>query len=68
VVGLGLLLEAVNQWRLADFGHLDYAVTMRWVIPGTMLTALGFQTILFSFFSSILGLRIRRDRSTTRPM
>jgi glycosyltransferase involved in cell wall biosynthesis len=59
LVGLALLLGAVNEWRLANFGQLDYAITMRWVIPGATLTALGFQTILSSFFVSILGLRRR---------
>lgn len=59
VVGLVLLLMAVNRWRLADFGHLDYAQTMRLVIPGAMLTVLGFQTVLSSFFASILGMRRR---------
>jgi glycosyltransferase involved in cell wall biosynthesis len=59
VVGLALLMLAVNQWRLADFGTLDYAHTMRWVIPGVALTALGFQTILSSFFASILGMHRR---------
>jgi hypothetical protein len=55
LIGLILLLTAVLQWRSSNFGHLDYAHTMRWVIPGAMLTALGFQTILSSFFVSILG-------------
>jgi glycosyltransferase involved in cell wall biosynthesis len=59
LIGLALLVSAVNQWRLADFGNLDYASTMRWVVPGMTLTALGFQTILSSFFTSILGLRTR---------
>jgi hypothetical protein len=57
VVGLGLLLFSVNLWREAGFGTLDYARTMRWVIPGATLTALGFQTLLSSFFVSILGMR-----------
>jgi glycosyltransferase involved in cell wall biosynthesis len=57
--GLGLLLASVNQWRLHHFGNLDYAHTMRWVIPGVTLTALGFQTVLSSFFLSILGMRRR---------
>ena len=57
LLGVGLLAGAVNQWRLAEFGRLDYAYTMRWVVPGATLTALGFQTILASFFLSILALR-----------
>jgi hypothetical protein len=55
IVGLALLLVAVNQWRLAEFGTLNYARTMRFVVPGVMLTALGFQTMLASFFVSTLG-------------
>ncbi len=56
VVGLALLAAAVLQWRDAHFGNLDYARTMRWVIPGVTLTTLGFQTALSSFFLSILTL------------
>jgi hypothetical protein len=33
---------------------------MRWVVPGVTLTALGFQTILSSFFVSILGMKKTR--------
>ena len=55
-IGLALLAGAVNQWRETGFGHLDYAHTMRFVIPGVTLTALGFQTFLSSFFLSILGM------------
>ena len=57
LLGVTLLLAAVNQWRLQDFGPLDYSHTMRFVIPGVTLTALGFQTILSGFFISILGMR-----------
>lgn len=57
VVGLGLLLASINQWRLAEFGFLDYAATMRLVIPGATLVALGFQTVLSGFFVSILGMK-----------
>lgn len=59
MVGVVLLLLAVNQWRVNDFGALDYARTMRWVIPGVLLTALGFQTVLSSFFLSILNMNKR---------
>jgi hypothetical protein len=57
LVGVVLLGGAVHQWWSVDFGHLSYGHTMRWVIPGMMCTTLGFQTILFSFFLSVLGLR-----------
>jgi len=57
IIGLVLLLAAVNQWRVVSFGRLDYPKTMRLVVPGVTLTALGFQTILSSFFLSILGMR-----------
>jgi glycosyltransferase involved in cell wall biosynthesis len=56
LTGLALLLGAVYEWKLVHFGHLDYAQTMRLVVPGVTLTALGFQTIFSSFFVSILGL------------
>jgi glycosyltransferase involved in cell wall biosynthesis len=59
LAGLILLAEAVLQWKSVDFGRLDYAVTMRWVIPGATLTALGFQTMLSSFFVSMLGMKRR---------
>ena len=57
VAGVVLLLLAVNEWRIADFGRLDYSEVMKLVIPGATLTALGWQTILSSFFASILGNR-----------
>ena len=57
LVGVALLAGAVWQWKAAGFGSLDYSHTMRWVIPGATLTALGWQTILASFFVSILGMK-----------
>lgn len=59
LAGAGLLLAAVDQWRRTGFGRLDYAHTMRFVIPGAALSALGFQTLLSSFFLSILGMARR---------
>ena len=50
-------MVAVVQWAEANFGQLDYAHTMGYVVPGSTLTALGFQTILSSFFVSILGMK-----------
>jgi len=57
LAGAGLLGTAVLSWWQQDFGRLDYSETMRVVIPGVTLTALGFQTILGSFFMSVLGMR-----------
>jgi len=57
LLGLGLLASAINEWRLADFGRLDYAHTMRRVIPGATLTALAIQTVFNSFLVSMLGMR-----------
>jgi len=54
--GLVLLVVAVLQWWRTGWGPLNYAETMRWVIPGATLAALGFQTVLSSFFISILGM------------
>jgi hypothetical protein len=59
LIGGLLLLLAVNQWKTAGFGRLDYAQTMRLVVPGATLTALGFQTLLSSFFVSIIGMHRR---------
>jgi glycosyltransferase involved in cell wall biosynthesis len=59
LAGLGLLGTAVLRWKAVAFGPLDYTVTMRLVIPGVTLTALGFQTFLSSFFLSILGMARR---------
>ena len=58
-LGITLLAAVLLQWASSDFGALDYRATLRLSIPGVMFTALGAQTLLFSFFASILGLRRR---------
>jgi glycosyltransferase involved in cell wall biosynthesis len=58
-IGIILLLLAIGRWAVQDFGRLDYASTMRLVVPGVTLTALGFQTVLSSFFLSILRMNRR---------
>ncbi len=54
--GIVLLRGPVEQWRAAGFGHPEYTHTMRWVVPGVTLAAVGFQTLLSGFFASILGM------------
>ena len=63
--GVVLLGTAFNVWRLNDFGNLDYAHTMRLVIPGTTLVMLGVQTLFWSFFLSIL--RMAQPRTAAIP-
>lgn len=60
LAGLILLGFAVNEWRNANFGNLEYSRMLRVVIPGVMLASIGFESVLFSFFASILGVRRRR--------
>ncbi len=59
LAGFALLAGAISQWWAVNFGPLDYGHTMRWVIPGVTLTTLGFQTVLSSFFLSVLGMKRR---------
>ncbi len=60
LAGLVFLGKAINEWRLSDFGALDYGSNLRWVIPGVTITALGAQLFLSSFFVSILGIKTKR--------
>jgi glycosyltransferase involved in cell wall biosynthesis len=59
VAGVVPLVYTFLYWRSTGFGPLPYATTMRWVIPGVTLTAVGVQTLLSSFFMSILGMARR---------
>lgn len=59
LIGLGLLATTTLSWGDTGFGPLDYATTMRKVVPGVTLAILGFQTILSGFFVSILGMSRR---------
>lgn len=53
--GVGLLSVGVGQWWAVGFGDLEYRRTMRWILPGATLTALGFQTMLAGLFACVLG-------------
>jgi glycosyltransferase involved in cell wall biosynthesis len=57
LAGVALLITTIVQWRAHSFGPMDYAVSLRTSIPGMTLTVLGFQTVLWSFFVSILALK-----------
>lgn len=57
VAGLALSIYAFSSWSATSFGPLDPSVTLRLVIPAATLIMIGLQTILSSFFLSILGLK-----------
>jgi len=59
LTGFILLLLVTLEWWSTGFGPLNYAETMRLVIPGATLIALAIQTIFSSFFVSVLGMRRR---------
>jgi len=59
-LGLGGSVYAVNLWGARSFGPLDMSAVMRLVIPSATLLVLGCQTVLSSFFISVLWLRRRR--------
>lgn len=54
--GLVLWATAFMQWREVGFAELDYASTMRIVIPGTTLLSLAVETTLFYLFRSWLDI------------
>lgn len=55
--GIGLLAAASASWWRSGFGPLDYARSLRVVIPAITLAALGFQSFMSSCFVSILGMK-----------
>lgn len=57
--GLGGSIYALRDWGTHDFGPLEMVKTLRLVIPASAGLVLGFQTILSSFFLSVLGMRRR---------
>lgn len=63
LVGLGLIASIFFKWEGEHFGPLPYSQTMRWVIPGVTLAALGLQLMLTSFMVDVLRMR-REDASS----
>ena len=57
LAGLIFIGVAFKEWAAVNYGALDYSHTMRLVIPGVTLAAIGFQTVLSSFFMSVLAIK-----------
>ena len=62
VIGIVCAVAAFWRWRDAGFGELDAQQTVRTLAPALLGLTLGFQTILFGLFKSLLGMRV-----STRP-
>jgi glycosyltransferase involved in cell wall biosynthesis len=57
VLGLFLSYKSLASWQAIHFGALDTSTTLRIIIPAVTALQLGIQTILFSLFFSVLGLK-----------
>ena len=56
LAGLALIAKVFLGWRAQGYGPLDYAHTLRIVIPGVTLVALSAQSVISSFMVSVLGM------------
>ena len=54
ILGLSSSVGALAYWGSHHFGPIDPTISMRLVIPGTVLFSFGFQILFASFFLSIL--------------
>ncbi len=59
-LGLGGALFSVWDWSRQSFGGLEPTSMLRMVVPSAVFLTLGCQTVLSSFFLSILGIRRRQ--------
>lgn len=57
--GLGLSIYAIAFWGGKSFGTLSTSSTIRLVIPAATFMIIGLETVLASFFLSILGINRR---------
>lgn len=57
LIGLFLSFKGLDVWSNTNFGNLDASTTLRVIIPALTALQLGIQTILFSLFFSVLGLK-----------
>jgi glycosyltransferase involved in cell wall biosynthesis len=59
IVGFGLEIYGFIHWGSSDFGALNARDAVRLAVPAATLSVLGFETIMGSFFLSVLGLSRR---------
>jgi hypothetical protein len=59
VAGLVVAVYSLVTWGSNDFGALDTRDAIRVAVPAATLLVLGFETVMASFFLSVLGLARR---------
>jgi len=57
IIGIVLSIFAIQAWAQENFGDLEPNIVFRIIIPAVLSLVLGVQTVLNSFFLSILGLK-----------
>ncbi len=56
LIGLAGSFYSIFLWKETDFGQMNYSSILRLVIPSVVFIVVGFQTLLASFFLSVLGM------------
>jgi hypothetical protein len=59
LIGFVSSVSALVYWSQTRFGPLEPTFSMRLVIPGAVLFALGFQLFFASFFLGILNTKLK---------
>jgi hypothetical protein len=62
--GTLMIAAIVFRWWQNDFGELKYPVTMRFVVPGVTLVAIGFQTAMASLMAGVLKMHQSRQSNS----
>lgn len=57
LIGVVLSYKGLASWEAVQFGNIETNTTLRIIIPAITALQLGVQTILFSLFFSVLGLK-----------
>jgi glycosyltransferase involved in cell wall biosynthesis len=60
--GVFIIARLFVHWAELGFGDLESSVTLRPLVFGATLVALGIQTLLMSFLYSMMGIKRRRGR------
>ena len=68
LAGILLTVVQVIRWGGADFGAMDAGQTVRTAIPAVLGLVLGFQTIMFSMFTGVLGIPTAEPAATQKPV